>query len=693
MSYTKETNNYIRRTALLLAVVILFGVCAVILPTTAVAAESYAYSLAVSNGDGVNVRSAPGTGYRVMSTLDTGETAQVLSSVTGEDGKTWYRVRSDWGYEGYVRSDLVTVTELSFSASTVSDYDAFTSGLLSQGFPESYLPGLLYLHSLYPSWSFQAVNTGLDFQASVDGESVLWASMVEPNCLSSWKSTQEGAYNWTTGKWIGLDGSWNQASPDIIAYYMDPRNFLSPSAVFQFLSQSFDGASDGSDKSVFLENLRTMATGSFLLPDGQESVTYSNNNETINYLDTLYEVGKNVGVSPYCLASMILVEQGVTGSTMISGDVSGYEGLYNFFNIGAYTTSHMTATQRGLWYAGGGDSGNTSYSRPWDTRLKSIQGGAEWFYDEYISVGQNTLYTKRFNVTPTNPNMLYRGQYMASIYGAAIEGCINARGYSEEMRRANLVFYIPVYRDMPDATVMPLADGSPNNKLASLSVDGCSLTPTFSANTEIYSVVVPGGASELTITAASADQNATVTIAGQTALSVKVPVSSGDNRIEIIVTAPNGEKRTYVIVATLRGSAYSDLYFIEDGTAAGIQPGTKVSSFLGALRFGEGAVTKVLNAEGNEKTADEILATGDTLQATLTDGTLMVYTVIIYGDVNGDGAISNADRIKIRNHILGSSSLTGAFAVAADVNRDGKISNADRIQVRNYVLGTGGISQ
>jgi hypothetical protein len=206
-------------------------------------------------------------------------------------------------------------------------------------------------------------------------------------------------------------------------------------------------------------------------------------------------------------------------------------------------------------------------------------------------------------------------------------------------------------------------------------------------------VVVPGGASELTITAASADQNATVTIAGQTALSVKVPVSSGDNRIEIIVTAPNGEKRTYVIVATLRGSAYSDLYFIEDGTAAGIQPGTKVSSFLGALRFGEGAVTKVLNAEGNEKTADEILATGDTLQATLTDGTLMVYTVIIYGDVNGDGAISNADRIKIRNHILGSSSLTGAFAVAADVNRDGKISNADRIQVRNYVLGTGGISQ
>ena len=168
MCYTKETNNYTRRTALLLAVVILFGVCAVILPTTAVAAESYAYSLAVSNGDGVNVRSAPGTGYRVMSTLDTGETAQVLSSVTGEDGKTWYRVRSDWGYEGYVRSDLVTVTELSFSASTVSDYDAFTSGLLSQGFPESYLPGLLYLHSLYPSWSFQAVNTGLDFQASVE---------------------------------------------------------------------------------------------------------------------------------------------------------------------------------------------------------------------------------------------------------------------------------------------------------------------------------------------------------------------------------------------------------------------------------------------------------------------------------------------------------------------------------------------
>lgn len=693
MSYTKETNNYIRGIALIMTAVILFGVFAALLPSAAHAADSYSYTLVISNGDGVNVRSAPGTSHRVMTTLDTGETAQVLSSVRGEDGRTWYRVRSDWGYEGFLRSDFVTVTELTFSSSTISDYDSFTSDLLAQGFSESYLPGLLYLHSLYPSWSFRAVNTGLDFQASVDGESVLWASMVEPNCLSSWKSTQEGAYNWKTGKWIGLDGSWVQASPDIIAYYLDPRNFLSPSAVFQFLSQSFDGASDGSDKDLFLQNLRTMAQGSFLLPNGQDTVTYSNNNETINYMETLYEVGKSVGVSPYCLASMILVEQGRTGSTMISGDVSGYEGLYNFFNIGAYTTSHMTATQRGLWYAGGGDSGNTSYSRPWNTRYKSIQGGAEWFYDEYISVGQNTLYTKRFNVTPSNPNMLYRGQYMASVYGADIEGCINAKGYSEEMRQANLVFYIPVYLNMPDATVMPLADGSPNNKLASLAVNGCSLTPTFSANTEIYSLIVPGGTKELTITATAADTSASITIAGTSGTSAKIPVSSGNNRIEIVVTAPNGEKRTYVIVATLRGSAYSDLYFLEDGVAAGIQPGTKVSAFLGALRFGEGSVIKLLNSEGKEKAADGILVTGDTLQATLPDGTLMVYTVIIYGDVNGDGAISNADRIKIRNHVLGTSSLSGVFAAAADVNRDGKISNADRIQVRNYVLGTGGINQ
>ena len=70
------------------------------------------------------------------------------------------------------------------------------------------------------------------------------------------------------------------------------------------------------------------------------------------YADVLMEVGRTTEVNPYVLASMILVEQGSSGTgKCISGTVSGYEGYYNFYNIGAYKTSSMSAITRGLWYA------------------------------------------------------------------------------------------------------------------------------------------------------------------------------------------------------------------------------------------------------------------------------------------------------------------------------------------------------
>ena len=79
------------------------------------------------------------------------------------------------------------------------------------------------------------------------------------------------------------------------------------------------------------------------------------------------------GVSPYVLAAMILQEQGTNGGTpLISGNYSGYSGYYNFFNVEAYQSGSMSATQMGLRYA----SQSGSYGRPWNTVEKSILGGA-----------------------------------------------------------------------------------------------------------------------------------------------------------------------------------------------------------------------------------------------------------------------------------------------------------------------------
>ena len=141
---------------------------------------------------------------------------------------------------------------------------------------------------------------------------------------------------------------------------------LDETYIFQFLSQKYDGTQQTK------AGLQNVVKGTFLAGG------YTESGATKSYVDTLMSAGKSSGVSPYVLASMIIIEQGVNGiGNSISGTVSGYQGYYNYFNIGAYKTSTMSAVQRGLWFAKGSGVGATSYSRPWNTRTKSITGGAK----------------------------------------------------------------------------------------------------------------------------------------------------------------------------------------------------------------------------------------------------------------------------------------------------------------------------
>lgn len=70
------------------------------------------------------------------------------------------------------------------------------------------------------------------------------------------------------------------------------------------------------------------------------------------------------------------------------------------------------------------------------------------------------------------------------------------------------------------------------------------------------------------------------------------------------------------------------------------------------------------------------------------------YTVVIKGDVNGDGAIYATDYVKIRNHIMNKGTqLYGAYLLAADVNNDNKVYATDYVKIRNYLMGRGSIEQ
>ena len=241
------------------------------------------------------------------------------------------------------------------------------------------------------------------------------------------------------------------------------------------------------------------------------------------------------GVSPYVLAAMILQEQGVNGGTpLISGNYSGYSGYYNFFNVEAYQSGSMSATQMGLRYA----SQSGSYGRPWNTVEKSILGGAQNYGENYVKAGQNTFYLKKFNVQGSNP---YKHQYMSNVQGAASEAERLSKAYSS-LKNSALEFYIPVFNNMPEqACAAPTGNGSPNNKLSSLSAEGFSLTPSFGKDTLSYNLIVDTSVASIQISASAADGNASVAGTGNIALT------GNSNDIAVVVTAQNGSTRTYSI--------------------------------------------------------------------------------------------------------------------------------------------------
>lgn len=611
------------------------------------------------------MRKDAGVSNSIVAYVENGEKVEVIGEKEDKNGVLWYQINAFGSkgqkYMGYVRADYVDV-----DVPADAEYEKY---LDEQGFPESYRVYLRRLHYYYPEWQFVAVKKGLDWEKSINAEYSLGVSLVDPSSPSSWKSTQDGAYDWTTSKWASFDYGLHAASREIIAYYLDPRNSLDRNAVFQFLGQGFDEAQT-------VSGIEKIVAGTFL----SKTVT-DTDGEELYYPQAIYDAGKESNVNPYVLAAKIKQEIGTTESGSVSGTVKGYENLFNFYNILAWAHDGNSAIVNGLIYAGG----SGSYGRPWNTRYKAILGGAQWFNRNYGKDGAGTFYNNRFAI---NENYTLGLQYMTNVGSSLSEGQAFALGYPESARHTVLKFYIPVYENMPEKTCQkPTADGSPNNKLSSLSVDGFSIGPEFNADLYEYSLIVPAETSSVTIKATAYDGKAKIAGSGTVLLNY------GANEINVAVTAENGAVRTYTVIISRQASQGTEpkaeiSYRNENGVLRGVSPDLTVTAFLSKIKVENG------NAAVVGKTGNSTVATGDTVAIYRTDGSeYQKFTVVIKGDASGDGKIMINDIIKLRNHLLGTSVLSGAFAAAAEVSGDGKIMINDIILIRNHLLGTKAIVQ
>ncbi len=124
---------------------------------------------------------------------------------------------------------------------------------------------------------------------------------------------------------------------------------------------------------------------------------------------------------------------------------------------------------------------------------------------------------------------------------------------------------------------------------------------------------------------------------------------------------------------------------IVDDYIYGVPFETSVNEFLAFLKSSDGVVLN--DKDGNEKT-EGFVATGDYIEKALDEVTTDTKTVVIEGDVNGDGKIDSKDYMAVKRGFLGTLTLKEANLAAACISNGESITAQDYLKIKRHFLGT-----
>ena len=628
------------------------------------------------NANNVTVRKGAGTSYGVADTLSLGVNVRIISTTSVNDSKCstgkWHKIQYYGTKTAYICSKYVTSKE-----DITSEDEEYAKTLLAAGFNETYIPYLTYLHKKHPSWVFIAKKTKSNFSVAVNSEEGKNLMQTTNNNYRTSTKPSEGS-------------SWYKVNQGVIAFYMDPRNWLTEQKIFMF--EKLDYSSDFASK----------------YPDMIKSIFGSGKLADDKYSTPIFNAGKKNKISPVHIASRIKQEVTANGSDSTNGTEftwkgKKYKGYYNFFNIGAYEVTisgvKYSAITRGLAYAAKlvRDSGSL-----WNNIEVSITEGSNFLANGYVNKGQGTLYYQKFNVSPDAYYSNYTHQYMTNVQAPATEGNSTYNSYkSSGILNEPLIFEIPVFNNMPEYTSLP-ASGDNNANLKTLDIEGYSISPNFDSDVLTYETYVNSPINEVNVIATAESSKATVTGAGIT------KINSEDTDITIIVKAETGDVKKYTLTVKLIPNTPEDTITETpgyDGTFISTNSildnanikysGSNIISYKydttantvsnALIKQGAQSVT-IVNNIGVKLSGSSLVTTGSKVTVKTVSET-KTYTFIIRGDASGDGKITILDLLKVQKHIKGDKKLTGTYFNAADTSNDGNVSILDLLQIQKHIKG------
>ena len=210
--------------------------------------------------------------------------------------------------------------------------------------------------------------------------------------------------------------------------------------------------------------------------------------------------------------------------------------------------------------------------------------------------------------------------------------------------------------------------------------------PTFTSSAYNYTCNIDKKITKVTVSASTNNPNATLSGTGDIDLTEDTTV------VDIVVTSASNTTSTYrITINRLDDSGLSPDEILSklqinnnSNYISGFDLGTEASS-LNKLILDNYPLAQV------EISSNSKLATGMTLN--LTSNGTSKYTIVIYGDNNGDGEIDIVDLLKVQKSLLKVSTLTDGYEKASDVNKDGVVDIVDLLKIQKHILNVNKIEQ
>ncbi len=128
-------------------------------------------------------------------------------------------------------------------------------------------------------------------------------------------------------------------------------------------------------------------------------------------------------------------------------------------------------------------------------------------------------------------------------------------------------------------------------------------------------------------------------------------------------------------------SSYSKDETLLEGVVSGATASEVLSNF-------ENKKAVVSDANGNVVASGAKVGTGYTVDIISNGNKVDSVTIVINGDVTGEGIVDGTDYLRIKSVFMGTLTLEDAFLRAADVDSTGSVDGTDYLRVKGHFLGT-----